>query len=246
MRWDKSMMGYYFSGAETGEYPRKIWEALTPYIKGCHSMLDVGCGPGAWSILALADGMEVYGIEQGKNQIEELTAQLKRRKLDQHFTLLEGNFQDLEIPCADLSVTAFSYSGEIGTNEGIQKILTHTKKVAVFVYSISAESDQFQTSRLNGGNIILKKNAFDTEDYANRVCALGKELGFGNEEFVMTVDYGLVYENIDDALIDFLCFKSSVEDRAAMAKHIEAVTVEKDGKKWISNFKKCHILILRK
>ena len=54
--WTDQQIENYYLGIKYSDYPSVIWEKIKPKIVGYTSLIDVGCGPGAFDLKAAEEG----------------------------------------------------------------------------------------------------------------------------------------------------------------------------------------------
>ena len=87
--------------------PSECFELIVRLIPSGAQVLDVGCGSGALSWMALQNGAQhVWGIEETRvaESARKIIEHAKQNK-NQKFTLLNANSHEIEIPNADLVVS---------------------------------------------------------------------------------------------------------------------------------------------
>jgi len=65
-----------------------------------------------------------------------------------NITTIWGNWIDVKVKKADVCISAYSFANEIGTIEGISKILNNTKKIAFFITPYSKIQTDFGSEDL--------------------------------------------------------------------------------------------------
>jgi SAM-dependent methyltransferase len=95
--FDALAAGYdeHFRAPHRRAYDELAWElvaGLLPPPPG--PLVDAGCGVGRWAARLLGLGYRVVGVEQAPAMV----AELRRRRLGERFTLVEGPMQEAELP----------------------------------------------------------------------------------------------------------------------------------------------------
>jgi hypothetical protein len=93
-KWDRKRSLWYCKAIEQSNYPQKAIAALSPLLKKCDSVMDIGAGCGALSIPIALRVKKVTAIEPSKWMYELLLKRAKEagiRNIDAYNTGWKGN-----------------------------------------------------------------------------------------------------------------------------------------------------------
>ncbi len=248
--WTNEQIDNYFMGIKYSDYPHIFWEKISKKIDGCHSFLDVGCGPGAFALKAAQHGMTVQAIDVNKKNLDALKKMCYSKCLKNVNTIL-GNWLSVKVEKADASVSAYSFVDEIGTLTGIYKILQNTNKVAFFITPYGKSKTDFLSEKLY---YILGKtpNTFsgDYRDLLKIFNELGEKVQYETVEY----DFGMPIRGVDRASVEkcayYLCEKLELDNSSKslgfMKKHLRKIITIKNGMYWVPNPKKSVMITWRR
>ncbi len=75
--WTDLQILNYYLGLKYSDYPGVFWEKMKPDIAGCTTLIDIGCGPGAFALKAAEAGFNVLAVDINKKSLEALKKQRK-------------------------------------------------------------------------------------------------------------------------------------------------------------------------
>ena len=90
--WSDRQIDVYFAGIDSSDYPAIFWERMKPWLRGCSSILDIGCGPGAFTLKALDEGFYVQAVDINEKNLQALETRIKKKGYPQKCTLLRGDW----------------------------------------------------------------------------------------------------------------------------------------------------------
>jgi len=242
--WDEIQNYFYQAGIIHSDYPKIIWDKIVPYIKNYHSLMDIGCGNGAFTLKALEEGFNVTSIDCNYNSLEALKCEIVKRNLCQRSSVVFGDWENVKAKKCDVSIASYCFNGYIGSKKGIEKILLNTNYVSVFVLPAVLEKGEFYSkdlyNKLNIDPPLFNRND-SFENIVQAANMLGKNLIISEIQY----DFGIPYENKSDRSIYFLCEKLKIYDRNVIEEHIENIKTFKNGIQWIPNIRKSLLVICR-
>lgn len=103
--WSERIARWYNEALKVSDYPEKAMEALSPLLRGCHSVLDVGAGCGALSIPLARVVEEVTALDPSPAMLKELQRNMEQEGLT-NITCIEGSWGEVELPPHDLVLVA--------------------------------------------------------------------------------------------------------------------------------------------
>jgi hypothetical protein len=240
--WSDEDIYFYYLGVEHSEYPGRIWNRIKSENEDCASLLDIGSGPGAFSLNALSDGYDVQAVDVCEKHLSVLKGKALHKD-----KLCTYNCDWLEAPVqkADVSICAYSLSGSIKSLDGIAKVINNTKNAAYFISFNDIEKTDFKTANL------LKESGVEPGQYSDSNKGFIDALKYVNGDVKVEkiiYDFGVPYlESIPiDKYAEFISRKSGLSDISLIIKHIENIMRWRDGKLWIPNPKESILITWRK
>lgn len=236
--WSDRQVEFYFAGIDQSDYPAVFWERIRPRLAGCQSLLDIGCGPGAFALRALADGYFVQAVDSSAKCLRALEHQAKGRGCSDRCRLIPGDWLDpsLEIEPADVCISANSTGGGIGSPAGIAKIFSYAKKAVFFVVPYERERADFLSRKL------FERAGLPVPTFQNDYRTIITELtaqGITPEWQVFSYDFGMpLYKEGLEACARFLQEKLEVFPLGTVKEHLESIRTIRNGQDWIPNPKK--------
>ncbi|HJO94665.1 MAG TPA: class I SAM-dependent methyltransferase [Victivallales bacterium] len=232
--WSKNDIFFYYLGMKYSEYPKKIWERIKKENQGLSSILDIGCGPGAFSLPALEDTCKVQAIDINQDHLSALENRCSNIK---NLTLVHSDWTDAQVNKADITICAYSLSSNIKSTQGIKKIINYTKNTAYFISFINQEKTDFLSESL------IQKLSITPKRYPSSNSDLESLFrGLRGKTTVETIEYdfGIPYlENVSlGKYVDFISRKTGISDSKVIKAHIRNIIVKKNGISWIPNPKK--------
>lgn len=240
--WTDQQISTYYTGIQKSDYPKVVWNKIKPQIKSCSTLQDIGCGPGAFSLAAAADGFNVKSIDISNKSLESLKKRAENLGLNNIRTVC-GDWLELETGKSEVSVCSYCFGGAIGTVEGIKKVLDSTTNTAFFISPCEKVKIDFLTKDLFAVTGI-EPLAF--KDFS--LLEVFKKLGYSVESDTIKFDFGMPLvdkENVRDTAV-FLCDKLNFPYEGLMAKHIKKIMMAKNGLCWLPNPKKAKIITWRR
>jgi SAM-dependent methyltransferase len=248
--WTDEQIDYYFKGIKYSDYPRIFWKKILEEIKAYHSLIDIGCGPGAFALAAARAGMAVQAVDISEKNLEALKNKCRKMRLE-NMTTIYGNWLDVEVKNADVCISAYSFGGDIGTIGGIKKILQYTNKIAYFITPYEKIKTDFLSKDLY--QKIGKTPTAFSSDYTD-LLRIFNELGQQVEFEVVEYDFGMPLESDNEATLGkcalFLCEKLELDEglnpTELMRKHLRDIITIRNGMYWVPNPRKSVIITWRR
>lgn len=248
--WTDKQIKNYIAGIELSDYPRVFWLKMSKLLDGCHSLTDIGCGPGAFALEAARQKMAVQAVDADEKNLEAL----KRIALSNSYcnvTAILGNWLDVKADKTDVCVAAYCFGGEIGTKEGIKKILQSTLKIAFFIAPYSSGQKDFASKELYG--VLEEEPPSFTGDYQD-LLKIFRELGETVQHEILEYDFGMpIKDNSEDSLNNcalYLCEKLGLcgdhGTLEAVKRHVKGIVTVRNGVNWVPNPRKSVMITWRR
>ena len=142
--WNDEDLFFYYLGIELSEYPKKIWDRIKSENKEFRSVLDIGSGPGAFSLAALNNGYDVQAVDISRKHLSEL----KEKNIHkERLKTFNNDWLEAPVEKSDITISAYSLSNTINSNEGVAKIIYNTKQTAYFISFNNVEKNRFPNRR---------------------------------------------------------------------------------------------------
>jgi len=248
--WTDEQINSYIMGVKYSDYPRVFWRKMSESLNGCLSLLDVGCGPGAFALKAAEHGMSVQAVDISEKNINALRNISKEMGLD-NVTPILGNWLEVEIEKSDVSVSAYSFAQEIGTTEGIKRILQNTKKIAFFITPYSKIQTDFLSRELYEKlNVNPPQFSGDHSD----LLTIFKKLNQPVKYEVMEYDFGMplmdykedTLEKCARYLAEKLQLNKGSKSLELIKSHLKNIITVKNGFYWVPNPRKSVMITWRR
>ena len=231
MTWSENDIFFYYLGLKYSDYPKKIWERIKKENRDFTSILDVGCGPGIFSLIAIEDNYKVQAVDINKNHLDAL---LNKSPKKENLTLIYSDWIDAAVEKADITICAYSLSGSISTQQGINKIIDNSKQAAYFISFVNPEKTDFLTAEL------FKKLSIAPKSYPSSNDNLEFLFNCSNDDVrieKINYDFGIPYfDDIpSEKYIEFISKKTGIDDTELLKNHLENIVIERNGLRWLPN-----------
>src|SRR5512147_1335822 len=80
--WTPRRARLFHLALQASDFPAQTVKALGPALEGCTTILDVGAGVGALTVLLAKQGYQVTALEPKPAMLQELQGSLARNRLD--------------------------------------------------------------------------------------------------------------------------------------------------------------------
>jgi SAM-dependent methyltransferase len=239
--WTDQQISSYYLGVEYSDYPEVFWERIYPQIADYVSIMDIGCGPGAFALRAARDGFKIYAVDANMKNLSAL--QQKSAALGfSNITAIFGDWKDVKVPQSDVTISAYSFGGFIGTAMGIQKIIQHTKEIAFFITTYQKVRTDFLSKGLYS-KLEIDPPVFSTNylDLLRIFEELEKPVSFE----IIEHDFGIPLESKKEikGCAHFLCEKLGIFAIDLMEKHLQRIITLRNGFYWVPNPRKSVMII---
>lgn len=242
--WTDLQILNYYLGIRSSDYPGIFWEKMKTEIEGCRTLIDIGCGPGAFAIKAVEDGFYVQAVDINKKNLEALEKQMKYSGLNNLKTIY-GNWLDVRVEKNDVAVCAYSFGGEIGTLEGIRKIIDVTKEAAFFISPYDTIQTDFLSKDLyRESGIEPPVFGGNYQDLLQLFTILKEDVKYETVEY----DFGMPLESkeeINDCAI-YLSEKLGLPSSELVKEHLQKIITMKNGIYWVPNPRKSTMIIWKR
>lgn len=243
--WTKDQIENYYLGIRYSDYPYIFWEKIQLQITNCKTLTDIGCGPGAFAIKAAESGLDVQAVDINKKHLQALECYIRKFNL-KRIKLINGEWPNVDVKKSDVSICGYSLGGEIGTPNGIKKVLDITNKIAFFIIPYYKDQTDFSSKELYE-KFGIKPPQFG-RCFKETLEIFGEQL---NEEITFDIienDFGMPIENMNSLpyYSKYLCEKLGIPDIEAMKKHLKKIIFIKNGRPWIPNYRKSVMLIWKR
>lgn len=196
-KWTAKTMDWYLRAAAFSQYPRLILGKILPQLKLQDSILDLGCGPGAYALALAPRVAKVFALDRDPEALACLAQQAKALGLD-NIIPLKGVWPQTQVTRKIDAVICALGSGEIMTSaEGLRAILALGARQVFFVAP---------GSYLPPFGWEHHKNKPGASAETTMAVLTELEIPFSSEEF--TLDFGQPVADLAEAgefLADFLC-----------------------------------------
>ncbi|MDO9535036.1 MAG: class I SAM-dependent methyltransferase [Bacillota bacterium] len=238
---DKQILNYYL-GVKYSDYPKIFWEKMKPEIAGCKTIIDIGCGPGAFALKAVEANFNVQAVDINKKSLEALKKQTRGLK---NLKTIYGNWLEVEVEKSDAAICAYSFGGEIGTLEGIRKIIDVTEEAAFFIASYDTIQTDFLSKELyRESGIEPPVFRGNYQDLLQLFAILKEEVQYETVEY----DFGMPLdskEEINDCAV-YLSEKLGLPSRELVKEHLKKIITMKNGIYWVPNPRKSTMIIWKR
>lgn len=240
--WSKEQIESYYRGMEYSDYPSVPWEKMKCKILDCTTLLDIGCGPGAFSIYAACRGYEVQAVDISINHLRALEMQKKAMGL-RNIRTVYGDWLEVQVEPAEVSICAYCFCGSIGTPEGIEKVLQFNTGTAFFISPWNRVQEDFLSADL------YKVSGIEPPVFKNQhLLPMFKRLGQQVQVEVLEYDFGIPLrgkEEINDFAV-FLSEKLRIPSAALVRNHVLDILTIRNGMYWVPNPRKSTLITWRR
>ena len=119
--WCEQKIDWYLRAGEHSQYPSLILEEVLPWLKPEYTVLDIGCGPGVYSLTISPFVKQVLALDKDQHALNALAVQAEERHLNNISCLHQ------EWPQVNLGHKVDVVIGALGSG----KIMTETKSLEV-------------------------------------------------------------------------------------------------------------------
>jgi len=238
--WTDQQIDVYFRGIACSDYPAVFWEKMTPYLAGCTSLIDVGSGPGAFALQALAAGFFVQAVDVDGKNLRALREKAASLGFLERCRILQGDWLAVKTEKADAVVCAYSMGGSIGTAAGIAKAARMAPRALFFLAPYAGTFTDFQSLPL------YEKAGIEPPTYGGYyrgVLEILKGLGLAYVCETVEYDFGFPADWADeDTIARFLAEKLQLPDLEEVRKHCRDIVEIRNGRRWLPNRKKAVLI----
>lgn len=213
------------------DFPAQAVKALQPALAGCRSVLDVGAGVGALTVLLAKRPLQVTALEPNPSMCEELKGNLARNRLDNVACIQAAWGKDVVSP-HDLILVA----NVAPIFDNLVPFLTEaeplTRRAIALVQNVGPGNEKFYAGELYP--LLLGKPYPPRSDYLRTVSLL-HSLGIYANVQVIGYQFDQPFEEFDEAVHfwkDYLRLETPEQERRLIA-FLEG-RLEKTGDRWIA------------
>lgn len=240
--WNEKEMYFYYAGIANSDYPGVIWEKILPHLNNCSSLIDIGCGPGAFTLKALEDGFNVTSVDSNLNSIEVLSREIQKRNLHRNSSIVLSDWNDIKAGKFDVSIAAYCFYGSIGSKEGIEKIISCTNVLAVFILPARLQKSEFFSDELYK-KLNMEAPVFNENDTLDNIMEAAKISGKKVSVEEIEYDFGIPCQRQRDMCVSFLCDKLEIKNRHIIEEHIRNIKTYRNGMEWLPNIRKSLLIM---
>jgi SAM-dependent methyltransferase len=216
---------------QASEFPAQVVKALEPALEGCGSVLDVGAGVGAVTVLLAKRGYQVTALDPSPVMLQELRDNLARNRLDGVATL-QTAWGRRVAPPHDLILVA----NVAPLFDDLLSFLTEaeplTRHAMALVRNVGPGSEKFYFGELYP--LLLDRPYPEREDYL-RTLTLLHSLGIYANAQIITYRFDQPFDGFAEA-VQF--WKDSMRlDRPEQERRLVAFLeqrLERVGDRWIA------------
>lgn len=239
--WTDQQIKNYYLGIKYSDYPRVFWKEMKPFLKDCKSIMDIGCGPGAFALKALEKEFDVYGIDKNKKHLDSLEKASKKFGV-KNLHIFHDSWLKINCKASDASICAHSLGEEIGTSQGIEKVLNFTKKVAFFITPFENVQTDFFSQALYK-ELKIKPRVY-SKGYKD-ILEIFNQLKEKVQYSTIAYDFGMPFDKEigikGNAM--YLAEKLGIPYDKSIEQHMKKILIEKKEMLWIPNIKKSILIV---
>ena len=231
--WTADQIRYYLEGVKYSDYPSVFWDRMRPLLEGCQTLLDIGSGPGAFALKALADGYTVQAVDSSRKNLAALENQTEAQDRSRLKTIY-GNWPDVDADPCDTAVCAYSFGGSIGTVPGIAKIINLARSSVFFI----APAEKTQTDFLSAE--LYELEGLDPPQFKGNyedLTAILDRLELEYDLEILSYDFGFPLHKLSDiehcAL--YLADKLGLTSPILVKEHLDKIITEHKQMLWVPN-----------
>jgi len=230
-QWDSFRIALYLKAIERGDYPRVVLEKILPSLHSSMIILDIGSGPGAFSLGLAPHVQRVYAMDANKTVLEQLIETALKKGLKNIHTLF-GTWPQDPAPKIDVIISAYSGPGVTASKPSLKR-MAETASGRVFLV---VPARRFRTSF--GSEELYSRSGIKTPEYANYTVTLQalEDLGIPYEKEHLTYDFGQPVVDLREGE-EFLVAQLPTFSRAILREHVRKIAVPKDDGLWLPNLR---------
>lgn len=238
--WSDQEINAYYEGIRHSDYPAVFWERMLPLLEGCKVIIDVGCGPGAFTLKALEAGLRVQAVDSSIKNLQALKAKVEVQGISERCHTFHNDWLEAEVDESDVSVAAYSFAGSIGSPEGLRKIADKSRKAVFFIIPYEKKKVEFSSEPL------YEKLGIAPPSYGSHWYEVIGEIFIACRSRlkkatldVLEYDFGIpLHGNGTHECALFLCRKMGLEAVTLMEKHVDRIKAVRNGIWWVPNLRK--------
>lgn len=227
---------------DINDYPKKILEYIKDIVGNFHNLtvLDIGSGPGTFSIPVAKLGAEVVAVDSSIYMFDALIDRIKKENLNNIKCHLSP-WETFEPPLCDVAICAFA-ANSLKEERQFKKLYEKTNKyIFIITQTLSKEYEFGLNKVLKALNINIKEN--------KPYLSLAKMLLDYESPFIINfseVDFHKSFEK-DEDIYEFICQRLNIKlDKKFLFKTIKEHMLKYGGYVLLLNTKKCAVITIIK
>lgn len=131
--WNALTIDWYLRAGQHSQYPGTILENLLPLLRPCHTVLDIGCGPGLWALAMAPHVKKVLAIDREAIVLGTLKVLSRKHGLS-NICCQKAEWPEVKVQDkVHVILSAFS-SGQVMTNRAsITRMLSMDPELIIMV-----------------------------------------------------------------------------------------------------------------
>ncbi|HBV68225.1 MAG TPA: hypothetical protein DEF04_08610 [Clostridiales bacterium] len=239
--WTNQSIKWYLASECTTTFYKNITEKLEPFTKNCKTLLDIGCGIGAFSVEFAMKGFEVTAIDKSPVAVECLLSRARRMGL-KNLDPINITFEDFRFN-NNYDIIFVSYMMSLINENNIENIIQKANKHLVLVMPFNNIKNDFSVNELYVELGLNLKN-LEQLNYLSTVDFLSKK-NIKHDIKIINTEFGQPFNTFTEAIqFVYHYFNIPIEKRFEAAEWLNRKIIKLNNKFYLPNNKESAIIII--
>lgn len=231
-QWDSFRIALYLKAIERGDYPRIFIDRMVPDLQPSMSLLDIGSGPGAFSLGLAPFVKRVYSMDKNMAVLEQLTVEASRKGF-KNIRCLYGTWPLNPTPKVDVIVSAYSGPEVTASKQSLKKMAAAASNRVFLIVPSRRRRASFCSEELYFQKGIRIPEY--TSTHTDTLRAL-EELNIRYKMENLVYDFGQPVADVEEGE-EFLATQLASFSRETLRKHVRNIAVQKEDGLWLPNLR---------
>lgn len=237
--WNARRAHWYMKAIDRGDYPRAFLPLFSGLLRPSDSVLDIGAGIGALSLLIAPQVRTVTAVDSSIHAIRMLEALAQEREIH-NIVCVTAAWGEFVPEPHDVVIAAYAGKNVVGSAEALLSLTRAAVRLVVAVVPVQEYKTEF---RINELAALLGKPPLLTSGTSGDVREALRALGCSPRSQVFTYEFGQPFDDADEAA-EFLGEYLGLSDaeKAVVRAWVEPRLVVRDGGLYLPSTRTSEVL----